>query len=146
MDLSSLSSVRSAAADFLTRSDKLNVLINNAGMGICPGARSKMALRGRWQPTTGRCLLHYMALEKISSKLHNPVILSRTVVTCSCLGSTAHRISAPRLNLPAASKIRTPSFRVQVLCLRPVPVLHRPSPSHPIISHCPAPPFRRTTG
>jgi NAD(P)-dependent dehydrogenase (short-subunit alcohol dehydrogenase family) len=35
MDLSNLSSVKSAAADFLTRSDKLNVLINNAGLSLC---------------------------------------------------------------------------------------------------------------
>ena len=35
MDLSNLSSVKSAAADFLSRSDKLNVLINNAGMSLC---------------------------------------------------------------------------------------------------------------
>lgn len=34
MDLSNLSSVRSAAADFLSRSDKLNVLIVNAGVTI----------------------------------------------------------------------------------------------------------------
>lgn len=32
MDLSSLSSIRSAAADFLSRSDKLNVLVDNAGV------------------------------------------------------------------------------------------------------------------
>jgi NAD(P)-dependent dehydrogenase (short-subunit alcohol dehydrogenase family) len=35
MDLSNLSSVKSAAADFLARSDKLNVLINNAGLSLC---------------------------------------------------------------------------------------------------------------
>jgi NAD(P)-dependent dehydrogenase (short-subunit alcohol dehydrogenase family) len=37
MDLSDLSSVRSAAADFLSRSDKLNVLVNNAGVTLTPG-------------------------------------------------------------------------------------------------------------
>jgi NAD(P)-dependent dehydrogenase (short-subunit alcohol dehydrogenase family) len=36
MDLSNLSSVKSAAADFLSRSDKLNVLINNAGVSLSP--------------------------------------------------------------------------------------------------------------
>ncbi|RDW57637.1 putative short-chain dehydrogenase [Coleophoma cylindrospora] len=34
MDLSNLASVRSAATDFLSRSDKLNVLVNNAGVGL----------------------------------------------------------------------------------------------------------------
>jgi hypothetical protein len=35
MDLSNLSSFKSAATDFRARSDKLNVLINNAGLSLC---------------------------------------------------------------------------------------------------------------
>ena len=41
MDLSDLSSIRTAAADFLSRSDKLNVLVANAGVFLC--AESKTA-------------------------------------------------------------------------------------------------------
>ena len=40
MDLSNLSSVKSAAADFLSRSDKLNVLINNAGLSLLPETKT----------------------------------------------------------------------------------------------------------
>ncbi|KIE03664.1 short-chain dehydrogenase, partial [Metarhizium majus ARSEF 297] len=41
MDLDSLDSVRKAAKDFLGRSSKLNVLINNAGIMACPYSKTK---------------------------------------------------------------------------------------------------------
>ncbi|KAK9440794.1 short chain dehydrogenase [Metarhizium brunneum] len=41
MDMDSLDSVRKAAKDFLGRSSKLNVLINNAGIMACPYTKTK---------------------------------------------------------------------------------------------------------
>ena len=40
MDLNSLESVRAAAKDFLSKSDKLNILINNAGVMATPEGRT----------------------------------------------------------------------------------------------------------
>jgi NAD(P)-dependent dehydrogenase (short-subunit alcohol dehydrogenase family) len=60
-DLSSLQSVRDAAKDFLSRSQTLNVLLNNAGVMACPRRRPQAASRCNSGSTTSptSCFSNY---------------------------------------------------------------------------------------
>lgn len=51
LDLACLESVRAFAASISRDYDRLDVLINNAGIMMCPYARLRMVLRSRWAPT-----------------------------------------------------------------------------------------------
>nr|XP_053656483.1 retinol dehydrogenase 11-like [Cherax quadricarinatus] len=52
LDLASLTSVRSFAADLKARETKIHMLINNAGIMMCPYMKTEMGLKCRWAPTT----------------------------------------------------------------------------------------------
>jgi NAD(P)-dependent dehydrogenase (short-subunit alcohol dehydrogenase family) len=94
MDLSNLSSVKSAAADFLARSDKLNVLINNAGLSLC---EETMTVDG-FEMTMGTNhfghFLFFQLLKPTLLKSSTSAFQSRVVN----VSSSGHRISPIRFH------------------------------------------------
>lgn len=48
MELDDLDSVRGAAQEFLKRSDRLNILVNNAGVMYCPEGKTKQGFETHW--------------------------------------------------------------------------------------------------
>ncbi|OLN92160.1 Retinol dehydrogenase 12-like protein 1 [Colletotrichum chlorophyti] len=87
LDLGSLESVRQGAKEFLSKSDKLNVLINNAGVMACP--RGKTAEGFETQFGTNH-LGHFLLFNLLKPTLlasSTPAFNSRVVA----LSSLAHR-------------------------------------------------------
>lgn len=98
LDLDSLESVRQCAKSFLAQSDKLNILINNAGIRHVPFSKTK---DGFEQHFAVNHLAHFLLTNLLLPTLQKSSTLgfqSRVVV----LSSTAHRNSPivfPDLNL-----------------------------------------------
>jgi len=98
LDLDSLDSVRQCASSFLARSDKLNILITNAGIRHVPFSKTK---EGFEQHFAVNHLAHFLLTNLLLSTLQKSSTFgfqSRVVV----LSSTAHRnapIVFPDINL-----------------------------------------------
>ncbi|PRP87310.1 hypothetical protein PROFUN_01572 [Planoprotostelium fungivorum] len=87
IELDSLQSVRKAAAEFLERSDRLNVLVNNAGIMACPYSKTVDGFESQF----ATCHLgHFLLFELLKSTLlesSTPDFHSRVV----CVSSLGHR-------------------------------------------------------
>ncbi len=94
MDLSNLSSVRSAAADFPSKRDKLNVLIENAGVFLC--AESKTADGFEMQMGTNH-FGHFLFFQLLKPTLLNSSTSSFQSRVFS-VSSSGHRISPIRFH------------------------------------------------
>ncbi len=87
LDLESLDSVRACVAEFKAKSNKLNVLIENAGIRNVPAGRTKDGFELHWGTNH---LAHFLLFELLKPTLLNsssPEFQSRVVV----VSSTAHR-------------------------------------------------------
>lgn len=85
MELDDLESVRSAAREFLKKSSKLNVLINNAGVMYCPEGKTKQGFETHWGTNH---LAHFLFTQLLLPTLvasSTPNFASR-VVNVSSLG------------------------------------------------------------
>jgi NAD(P)-dependent dehydrogenase (short-subunit alcohol dehydrogenase family) len=94
MDLSSLSSVRSAAADFLSRSDQLSVLINNAGIILSAEATTADGFEMAMGTNHFGHFLFFQLLKPTLLKSSTSSFQSRVVN----VASSAHRISPIRFH------------------------------------------------
>lgn len=94
MDLSSLSSVRCAAADFLSRSDKLNVIINNAGVSMCPESKTEDGFERQWATNHLGHFLFFQLLKSTLLKSSTASFQSRVVN----VSSSGHRYSPIRFH------------------------------------------------
>ncbi|OCL09456.1 short-chain dehydrogenase/reductase-like protein [Glonium stellatum] len=94
MDLSNLSSVRFAAVDFLSRSDRLNVLIENAGVIVCPESKTADGFEMQMGTNHFGHFLFFQLLKPTLLKSSTSSFQSR-VVTVS---SSGHRISPIRFH------------------------------------------------
>jgi NAD(P)-dependent dehydrogenase (short-subunit alcohol dehydrogenase family) len=94
MDLSNLSSVRSGAADFLSRSDKLNVLINNAGVVLTAETMTSDGFEMAMGTNHFGHFLFFQLLKPTLLKSSTPVFQSRVVN----VASSGHRISPIRFH------------------------------------------------
>ena len=87
MELSSLDSVRAGAQEILSKTDKLNVLVNNAGVMATPEGRTKDGFETQF----GTChVAHFLLFQLLKSTLlksSTPAFQSRVV----CVASTGHR-------------------------------------------------------
>ena len=63
MDMNSLTSVRAAADEFRRRSDKLNILITNAGVMACPEGRTKDGFETQFGTNHLAHFLHFQLLK-----------------------------------------------------------------------------------
>ncbi|KAH6988835.1 short-chain dehydrogenase [Ilyonectria sp. MPI-CAGE-AT-0026] len=93
MDLASLDSVRAGAKEFLSKSKKLNVLLNNAGIMACPQGKTKDGFELQF----GTCHLgHFLLFQLLKPTLlasSTPEFNSRVI----SVASAAHREG--RINL-----------------------------------------------
>ena len=94
MDLNSLESVRAAAADFLKRSKRLNILINNAGIMATPQGKTADGFELQF----GTChLAHFLLFE-----LLKPTLLASSIPSFNsrvvALSSSGHRTGGVRFD------------------------------------------------
>ena len=92
-DISNLSSVRSAAAGFLSRSDKLNVLIENADVMVCAEYKTADGFEMRMGTNHFGHFLFFQLLKPTLLKSSTSSFQSRVVI----VSSSGHRISPIRL-------------------------------------------------
>ncbi|KAL6915370.1 hypothetical protein FSST1_006865 [Fusarium sambucinum] len=87
MDLASIDSIKAGAEEFLSKSKKLNVLLNNAGLMACPQGKTKDGFELQF----GTCHLgHFLLFQLLKSTLltsSTPEFNSRVV----SVSSAAHR-------------------------------------------------------
>jgi NAD(P)-dependent dehydrogenase (short-subunit alcohol dehydrogenase family) len=89
LDLNSLSSVRKCAAEFLSKSSKLNILINNAGVMIPPEGRTADGFETQFG-------INHLAHFLLTQLLKDTLLASATPEMCSrviMVSSSAHRAS-----------------------------------------------------
>lgn len=94
LDLSSLDSVRACAESFKSRSDQLDILIENAGVMACPEGRTADGFETQFGTNhLGHFLLFYLLKDTL---LHSstPVFNSRVIVLSSC----AHQAGSVHLD------------------------------------------------
>jgi NAD(P)-dependent dehydrogenase (short-subunit alcohol dehydrogenase family) len=94
MDLSNLSSVKSAAAGFLSRSDKLNLLINNAGLSLLPETKTADGFEMVMGTNHFGHFLFFQLLKSTLLKSSTSSFQSRVVN----ISSSGHRISPIRFH------------------------------------------------
>lgn len=92
LDLNSLESVRACAKDFLSKSDKLNIVINNAGIMATPtNVKTADGFEGQFGTNH---LAHFLLFQLLKPTLlasSTPEMNSRVV----CVSSMGHRASPP---------------------------------------------------
>lgn len=89
LDLSSLSSVRACAEEFISKSQSLNILIENAGVMACPEGKTEDGFETQFG---SNYLAHFLLFRKLTPLLldsSTPDFASRVVI----VASSAHRIS-----------------------------------------------------
>lgn len=79
MDNNSLASVRAAAAEFLKRSDRLNVLVNNAGIMAAPDAKTEDGFESHLGTNHLAHFLFFNLLKDTLIKSSTPEFNSRVV-------------------------------------------------------------------
>ena len=89
MELDSFDSVRAAVADFLNKTKKLNILINNAGVMACPEGRTQDGFETQWGTNVLGHFLLFQLLKDTLSASSSPQFASRVV----SVSSSGHRIS-----------------------------------------------------
>lgn len=89
LDLNSLKSVRACAADFLSKSKTLNILIENAGVMATPEGRSEDGFETQFATNHLGHLLLLLLLKPTLLASATPEFNSRVVI----LASAAHRLS-----------------------------------------------------
>ncbi|GAQ78931.1 NAD(P)-binding Rossmann-fold superfamily protein [Klebsormidium nitens] len=89
LELDSLASVRAAAAEFLSRSKKLNVLINNAGIMACPEGQTQDGFETQFGTNHLGHFLLFQLLKPLLLTSSTPEFQSRVV----SLSSTGHGFS-----------------------------------------------------
>ena len=87
LDLESFDSVRACAAEFCAKSDKLNILIENAGIRNVPAGKTKDGLELHWGTNHLSHFLLLQLLKPVLLKSSRPEFHSRVVI----VSSTAHR-------------------------------------------------------
>ena len=87
MELSSLDSVRAGAQEILSKTDKLNVLVNNAGVMATPEGRTKEGFETQFGTCHVAHFLLFQLLKATLLKSSTPAFQSRVV----CVASTGHR-------------------------------------------------------
>ena len=92
MDLGALSSIRVAAADFLARSDKLNVLIANAGLILPSKSRTPQGLKMVIGTNHFGHFLFFQLLKLTLIESSTATFQSRVVI----VSSSGHRVSPIR--------------------------------------------------
>lgn len=92
MDLNSLSSVRSAASEFLAKSPTLNILINNAGVMATPEGRTADGFETQFGTNHLAHFLLFQLLKPALLSSSTPSFHSRVV----CLSSSGHRAGGIR--------------------------------------------------
>lgn len=97
MDNESLDSVRAAAKDFLSRSDRLNVLITNAGIMACPEARTKDGFESQFAVCHLAHFLLFQLLRPLLEKSAKSDFASR-VVALSSMGHRAGGVNFDNIN------------------------------------------------
>ncbi|KAH8891872.1 NAD(P)-binding protein [Thozetella sp. PMI_491] len=102
LDLESLDSVRSCVADFRTRSSKLNILINNAGVRLTPRGKTKEGFETQFGTNHVAHFLLFQLLKPVLLASSTPEFQSRVVA----VSSTGHR-KAP-LDLSDLNQERRP--------------------------------------
>jgi len=88
-DLSNVQSVRDAAKDFLARSNKLNVLLNNAGVMACPESKTADGFEMQFGVNHIAHFLLFQLLKSLLLASSTPKLQSRVV----SLSSSGHRLS-----------------------------------------------------
>lgn len=86
MDNQSLESVRAAAKAFLSKSDKLNVLVNNAGIMAAPYSKTKDGFESQFGTNHVAHFLFFNLLKDTLLKSSTPEFQSRVV----CVSSSGH--------------------------------------------------------
>lgn len=87
MELGSLDSVRAGAQEVLSKTDKLNVLVNNAGVMATPEGRTKDGFETQFGTCHVAHFLLFQLLKATLLKSSTPAFQSRVV----CVASTGHR-------------------------------------------------------
>ncbi|CAI6332026.1 unnamed protein product [Periconia digitata] len=94
LDVGSMESVRTAAKTFLSQSDKLNVLVNNAGIMACPEAKTSDGFESQLAINYLGHFLLYKLLEQTLLSSSTPEFQSRVVNVTSA----GHHMSPVILN------------------------------------------------
>jgi len=89
LDLDSLSSVRKCAAEILSKTDRLNILVNNAGIMACPEGRTPDGFERQFGTNHLAHFLLFNLLKDLMLKSATPDFGSRVVN----VSSSAHRYS-----------------------------------------------------
>ena len=87
MELNSLDSVRAGAQQIFSRTEKLNVLVNNAGVMATPEGRTKDGFETQFGTCHVAHFLLFQLLKATMLKSSTPAFQSRVV----CVASTGHR-------------------------------------------------------
>lgn len=87
MELDSLDSVRAGAKDLLSKTDKINVLVNNAGVMATPEGRTKDGFETQFGTNHVAHFLLFQLLKPTLLKSSTKAFQSRVI----CVSSTAHR-------------------------------------------------------
>lgn len=98
LDVGSMESVRTAAKNFLSKSTKLNVLVNNAGIMACPEARTEDGFESQLAINYLGHFLLYKLLEQTLLSSSTPEFQSR-VVNVSSAGHHMGSVALDNINL-----------------------------------------------
>lgn len=104
LDMNSLDSVRACAKEFLSKSDTLNLLVNNAGIMMCPEERTADGFERQFGTNHLAHFLLFQLLKDTLLKSATPVLSSRVV----SLSSVAHRDGEVHLDNLTLSGIYNP--------------------------------------
>lgn len=103
LELDDLQSVRQCAADFLSKSKQLNVLITNAGIMACPEGKTKDGFETQFGTNHVGHFLLFQLLKPALLASSTPSYNSRAVGTILALLQSPHRLSlilVPHDSLP----------------------------------------------
>lgn len=94
MELDSLDSVRAGAKEILSKTDRINVLVNNAGVAAMPEGRTKDGFETQFGTNHVAHFLLFQLLKPTLLKSSSRTFQSRVV----CISSTVHRWSPVRFD------------------------------------------------
>ncbi|KAH8808749.1 hypothetical protein F5884DRAFT_380849 [Xylogone sp. PMI_703] len=101
MELDSLESVRAGAAEILTKTDRIDILINNAGISAVPFGHTRDGYEMQWGINyLSHFLLSYLLLPRLMESRANGSVCSRMVN----VSSTGHRIFPTHMEDPNFEK------------------------------------------
>lgn len=101
MDLADLATVRAFAAEFMAQHDRLDLLINNAGIMACPLTRLDQGGGPGWEQQFGvNHLGHFALAQALMPLLFKTAALPGSDVRVIALSSTGHKLSDIRWDDP----------------------------------------------